>query len=94
MEKWTQNQYKDSTFNICEHQPLPHMQGPPMRVQVADNAMPAAVHTLIVVPRYCQVHVKADLNRDVVLVLIEPVPASDPIMWCSYIVITRQNNEA
>ena len=34
LEEWIRDNYKDSTFNVCEHQPLPLMEGPPVRIMV------------------------------------------------------------
>ena len=37
--------YKSSTFNTCEHQTLPLMEGPPMKLMVDPDATPTAHHT-------------------------------------------------
>ena len=42
--------YKSSTFNTCEHQPLPLMDVPPMKLMVDPDAEPVAHHTPIPVP--------------------------------------------
>ena len=34
--------YSSRTFNVCEHQPLPMMEGPPMRLMIDPNATPTA----------------------------------------------------
>ena len=39
--------YKSSTFNTCEHQPLPLMEGPPLKLMVDPNATPVACHTAV-----------------------------------------------
>ncbi|XP_052763302.1 uncharacterized protein LOC128205598 [Mya arenaria] len=42
--------YSAITFNTCEHQPLPLMDTPPMKLMVDDTAEPIAHHTPIPVP--------------------------------------------
>ena len=42
--------YKASTFNTCEHQPLPLMDRPPLRLMIDPNATPTAHHSPIPIP--------------------------------------------
>ena len=65
LEQWLLEYYKSSTFNICEHQPLPHMEGPPLALMIDPNAVPIAAHTPVPVPLHWQATVKADIDRDV-----------------------------
>lgn len=81
------NHYKDSTFNTCEHQPLPMMTGPPIRLMIDADAKPVAHHTPIPVPLHWQDDVKAGLDQDVRLGVIEPVPIGTPVTWCHRMVI-------
>ncbi|VDI76071.1 Hypothetical predicted protein [Mytilus galloprovincialis] len=66
--------YKSSTFNTCDHQPLPLMDGPPMRLMVDPEAEPVAHHTPVPVPIHWKEEVKAGLDQDVRLGVLEPVP--------------------
>ena len=50
LQQYLLDYYKSSTFNTCEHQPLPMMQGPTMRLMNDTDADPVAVHTPIPVP--------------------------------------------
>ena len=34
LEKFLLEYYASSTFNVCPHQPLPHMSGPPMKLTI------------------------------------------------------------
>ena len=79
--------YRSSTFNTCEHQKLPLMDGPPMRLMIDSTATPTAYHTPIPVPLHWQEEVKAGLDRDVRLGVIEPVPIGEPVTWCHRMVI-------
>ena len=79
--------YKSSTFNTCEHQTLPMMSGPPMRLMIDPNADPVAFHTPIPIPLHWQDEVKASLDQDVRLGVLEPVPAGTPVTWCHRMVI-------
>ena len=87
LEKWLLNYYSSSSFNVCEHQPLPRMSGPPIRLMVDPNAKPVAHHTPIPVPVHWADEVKAGLDQDVRLGVIEPVPVGTPVTWCHRMVV-------
>ncbi|GFO17400.1 enzymatic polyprotein [Plakobranchus ocellatus] len=78
LEKWLLDFYGSSTFNVCEHQALPKMSGPPIRLMVDPDAHLTAHHTPIPVPVHWQDDVKAGLDQDVRLGVIEPVPIGTP----------------
>ncbi|XP_021365018.1 uncharacterized protein LOC110457888 [Mizuhopecten yessoensis] len=84
--------YKSSTFNTCEHQTLPLMNGPPLKLMVDSNAKPVAHHTPVPVPIHWQGAVKAGLDQDVRLGVIEPVPVGEPVTWCHRMVICAKKN--
>ena len=84
--------YASSTFNTCEHQALPLMDSPPMRLMIDPNATPIAHHSPIPVPLHWQDAVKAGLDRDVRLGVIEPVPIGEPVTWCHRMVICAKQN--
>ena len=86
LEQWLLDYYGSSTFNICEHQVLPMMTGAPLKLIVNPEAQPKAVHTPIPVPVHWQKEVKAGLDRDVKLGVIEPVPWGTPTTWCARMV--------
>lgn len=86
LQQWLVEYYSASTFNVCEHQPLPMMSGPYMRLMVDPNAEPVAYHTPIPVPVHAQDEVKAGLDQDVRLGVIEPVPVGTPVTWCARMV--------
>ena len=54
--------YASSTFNVCPHQTLPHMSGPPMKLMVDPNATPVAHHKAFPVPLHFKKRVKEDLD--------------------------------
>ena len=68
------------------------MSGPPMRIMVDPDATPVAYHTPIPVPIHWQEAVKAGLDRDVELGVIEPVPVGTPVTWCSRMVIAAKKS--
>ena len=92
LEKYLIQYYSSSTFNTCEHQPLPMMEGPPMKLMIDPNAEPTAYHSPIPVPIHWQEEVKAGLDRDVRLGVIEPVPVGEPVTWCHRMVICAKKN--
>ena len=49
---------------------------------VYPDAAPVAHHAPVPVPAHWQEEVKAGLDRDVRLGVIEPVPVGDPVTYC------------
>ena len=87
LEEYILRQFESSTFNVCTHQPLPEMHGPPMRLMIDQNAKPVAIHKAIPVPIHFQEDVKEGLNTDVRLGVLEPVPEGTPTTWCHRMVV-------
>ena len=92
LKAWLLDYYKSSTFNVCQHQPLPMMSGPPMRLMIDPNAQPIAHHTPIPVPIHWSDEVKADLDQDIRLGVIEPVPVGTPVTWCHRMVVCAKKS--
>lgn len=92
LEQWLLQYYSASTFNVCEHQPLPKMSGPPLKLIIEENATPHAVHTPIPVPLHWKKAVKASLDRDENLGVIEKVPWGTPTTWCSRMVVVPKKD--
>ena len=69
------------------------MEGPPMKLMIDPNAEPIAHHSPIPIPIHWQEEVKAGLDRDVRLVVIEQVPIGEPVTWCHRMVICAKKNE-
>ena len=87
LQRYLLDYYKSSTFNTCEHQPLPLMDGPPMKLMVDPDAEPIAHHTPVPVPLHWRDAVKAGLDHDVQLGVLEPVPVGEPVTWCHRMVV-------
>ena len=66
------------------------MQREPMPIITDPNLKPNAVHRTVPVPLHWHEKVKADLDWDVALGIIEPVPIITPTSWCSRIVIVHK----
>ena len=92
LEQYLLDYYASSTFNVCEHQLLPLMDGPPMRLMVNPLVSPTAYHSPIPVPLHWQEEVKAGLDRDVKQGVLEPVPVREPVTWCHRMVICAKKN--
>ena len=58
-----------------------------MQLMIDPHAIPTAHHSPIPVPLHWQDDVKADLDRDVKLGVLEPVPIGEPVTWCHQMVI-------
>uniref|UniRef100_A0A0L8IH52 Reverse transcriptase RNase H-like domain-containing protein n=1 Tax=Octopus bimaculoides TaxID=37653 RepID=A0A0L8IH52_OCTBM len=52
LEKWLLELYSSSIFNICEHQQLSKISGPPIRLMVDPDAKPVTHHTPIPGPTH------------------------------------------
>ena len=84
LKDWLLDRYASSTFNVCTHQPIPTMSGEPMRLIVDPNAVPYVAHTPAPVPVHFREEVKRQLDEDVRLGVIEPVPPNTPVRTISH----------
>ena len=92
LQQYLLDYYKSSTFNTCEHQTLPLMEGPPMKLMINADAKPVAHHTPVPVPLHWRDDVKAGLDQDVRLGVIEPVPIGEPVTWCHRMVVCAKKS--
>ena len=93
LEAWLFVYYKSSTFNVCvHHQPLPMIEGPPLRLMINPDAKPTAHHKPIPVPLHWQHDVKEGLDQDCRLGVIEVVPVGEPTIWCHLMVTMTKKN--
>ena len=90
LKQWLLEYYAATTFNVCEHQPLPMMACEPLKLFLNPDAKPVAVHKPAVVPIHWQEKVHADLERDVALGVLEKVGPNTPVTWCSRMVVTSK----
>ena len=81
LERCLLDLYSASSFNVCEHQPLP------LTLSIDLTATPKSFHTPIPVPIHWQDEVKAVLDRDVRLGVLEKVPLGMLVTWCHRMVI-------
>ena len=84
--------YAASTFNKCTRQPLPMMQGAPLSIFTDPKTRPVAAHSPIPIPLHWADQVKADLDRDVALGIIEPVPLNTEVTWCARMIIVPKHD--
>ena len=93
LKEWILKYYKASAFNQCEHQQLPLMKdAPPIKLHVDPKAKPFAIHKARPVPIHWRDQVKAELERDVRIGVLERVPIGEPTDWCSPMVICPKTN--
>ena len=59
---------------------------------VDPSAEPVTHHTLIPVPIHWQEDVKAGLDQEVSLGVLEPVPVGEPVTWCHRMVVCTKKN--
>ena len=80
-------------FNCCEHQKLPLMKGsPPLKLHIDHAAPPIAVHVPAQVPLHWQLPVKAGLDRDCRLGVLERVPLNIPTKWQHRMVVVAKHD--
>ena len=84
--------YSTSTMNMCSHQPLPKMTGPPLKFSLKPDAIPHAIHNPATIPVHWAEEVKKQLARDVELGILEEVPTNEPTLWMHRMVVVRKQN--
>ena len=92
LKSWLLQTFSSSAFNTCSHQPLQKMTSAPVKIRYKPNINPVAVHTPIPIPHHWKRQVKQDLDRDVELGIIEPVPQGTPTIWCSRMVVAPKKD--
>ena len=93
LKQWLLDRYASSTFNVCEHQPLPLMSSsPPLQLHVDPEVTPKAVHKPSLVPLHWQEPVLAGLIRDCKLGVLERVPLNTPADWQARMVVTAKTD--
>lgn len=92
LEDWIKRIFANSAFNTCEHQQLQTMTGDPLEISFLADTDPVAVHKPIPVPHHWKEAVKSQLDADVALGIIEPVPTGTPTTWCSRMVTVPKKN--
>ena len=92
LEQWLLSHFASSAFNTCEHQTLPEMTGQPLNAHFCPDAQGKVFHTPILVPHHWKSAVKSDLDRDVQLGTIEPVPQGVPTKWCARMVVVPKKD--
>ena len=92
LQQWLLSYYQSSTFNMCQHQPLPMMDSPPMRLMVDPEATAVAQQKPLPVPLHWREEIKAGLDQDVHFAVIKPVPIGKPVTWCHWMVVCPKKN--
>ena len=93
LQQWILDFYASSAFNCCECQPLPTMHGPPLKIHMQEGVTPIASHSPIPIPVHWQKKVKAGLDRDEAIGVIERVPPGTPTTWChKMVVVPKKDN--
>ena len=92
LKDWILHRYAASAFNICTHQALPSMTGPPLHLDVDPTAKPVAIHVPAAVPLHWQDQVKEALDGDVAMGVLETVPANTPTKWLHRMVLTPKKD--
>ena len=92
LEQWLLRHFSASTFNT-ECYPLRVMRGPPHHIHLQQGVQPYACHTPATVPKHWAAEVKRQLDEDVKLGVIRPVPAGVASDWCARMVVVAKSLE-
>ena len=92
LEAWIRSKYAASAFNCCECQSLQRIHGPPLTIHMQEGVKPVASHSPIPVPLHWQKKVKAGLDRDEAIGVIERVPPGTPTTWCHRMVVVPKKD--
>ena len=92
LEHWIKTHYASSAFNTCPHQKLQTMTGEPLNIAFLPEHIPTAVHKPIPIPHHWKDKVKTQLDTDVALGIIEPVPQGTPTKWCSRMIVVPKKD--
>ena len=92
LEQWLLSHFASSAFDTCEHQTLPEMTGQPLTAHFRPDAQGKVFHTPIPVPHHWKSAVKSELDCDVQLGTIEPVPQGVPTKWCARMVVVPKKD--
>ena len=92
IQDWIKERYSTNAFNTCPHQKLQTMKGEPLKIIFADEHTPYATHKPIPVPHHWKEEVKRQLDSDVALGIIEPVPQGTPTKWCARMVVVPKKD--
>ena len=88
LKAWILQRYRSSAFNCCHNQKLPLVKETiPLNLHVDKNAKPVAIHKPFPVPVHWKEAVKAGLDKDVKMGVLEKVPVGEPTTWCSRMVV-------
>ena len=94
MKAWLLDRYSGSTLNRCSHQPLPMMDCVPLRLHIDPEAEPVAAYNARPVPIHLRDKVKAQLDEDVRLGIMERVPVGTETRWQSHMhVVVKPSGE-
>ncbi len=91
LEEWLLRHFSSSTFNVGRC-PLPVMAGEPHRIHLLPDAVPHTCHTPAPVPRHWEAEVKKQLDEEVRMGVIEPVPAGEATRWCARMVVVAKKS--
>ena len=85
--------YMKSGFNNCRIQPLKMMNSDkPLQLFVDPTVKPVAIHKAAIIPIHLKARVKADLDRDVRLCILEKVDINSPVKWLSRMLVTMKKD--
>ena len=92
LETWLLERYSSTAFNTCTHQPLNLMKTPLMRLMIDEKAKPRVHHKPIPIPLHWQDKVKEQIDANVRMGVMEPVPIGEPVTWSHQLVIAERKN--
>lgn len=92
LENYLLDYYSSSAFNTCTHQPLQMMKTTMMRLMIDDDVQPRVHHKPIPVPLHWQEKVKAAIDADCRMGVLEQVPIGEPVTYCHQMILSSRSN--
>ena len=88
LEEYIKEWYASRAFKVCKRQTWPRTAGPAMRIFTKPDATPVCVTKPAPVPLHSRKEVKANLDVNVAMEVLERVPMGTPDTRCTRMVIT------
>ena len=91
LRAWLVEKFSSSSFNTSLA-PLAKMMGIPMKIHIDKSVDPIAIHKPISISHHRQETVKAELDKDCELRIIEKIPLGIPTRWQSRMVVVAKKS--
>ena len=92
MERWLLDRYAASAFNVCTHQIMNKISGPPLKITVDPKVPQVARHVLSQIPWHFREQLKKGLDADCRMEVLEEAAPNTPVDYMAPLLITPKKN--